>query len=90
MSGARMLRRYDWASRSYAPYEVPASWRGEKYLQSADTAVNCAGCGKPMRWGDTYTSMEIHDRAGLGYGVCGTCYDKEMKRRRAAGKGMRC
>lgn len=88
-SGTRTLRRYDWKASAYAPYLVPASWRVEKYLQSYEEPVNCAGCGKQLKWGETFTSAEIHDMAGLGYGICGECYDSELARKRAASKGAK-
>nr|DAG39643.1 MAG TPA: hypothetical protein [Bacteriophage sp.] len=48
-----------------------------------DTLVSCASCFSDVVYGDTYTSMEIHNAAGLGYAVCSSCYTRECARRRA-------
>ena len=44
--------------------------------------VNCPQCGKELPYGETYTSKEIHNWVGLGYGVCEECYEKECERRK--------
>ena len=44
--------------------------------------VQCASCGKLLKFGDCYTSYEIQTLDfGMGYGVCEECYDEEIKRR---------
>lgn len=43
--------------------------------------VNCAQCGREIKFGDSYTSKEIHTFSGFGYSVCEECYDKEWERR---------
>lgn len=43
--------------------------------------VNCCQCGKKIKFGSTYTSLEVHNNYGFGYAVCGECYNKEYKRR---------
>ena len=44
-----------------------------------DKIVNCANCGKELKFGECYTSKTIHTEIGMGYGVCEECYDKEEK-----------
>ena len=44
--------------------------------------MNCPHCGKELPYGETYTSKEIHNWVGLGYGVCEECYEEEWKRRK--------
>ena len=44
-----------------------------------------AQCGKELKYGDTYTSLEIHTAMGFGYGVCEDCYEFEWKRREKDG-----
>jgi len=42
-----------------------------------DKIVNCANCGKELKFGECYTSKTIHTEIGMGYGVCEECYNKE-------------
>lgn len=84
--GVRVLRRWDRVAREYVPYRVPASWKVSCYETDMDVRVNCAGCGREMPWGETYTSLEIHTEGGSGYGVCEACYLEEAARERKAGR----
>lgn len=82
------MRKWDEERREYAPYAVPDDWKVLCHSWDLDEECNCARCGKPMRFGDTYTSLQLHTPGGLGYGVCGECYfGIEMPARRAA-EGM--
>lgn len=55
------------------------------YKADMDAIVACAQCGKHLRFGETFTSKEIHtDGAAWGYGVCGNCYHAEWDRQFAA------
>lgn len=55
------------------------------YSDDMDAMVACAQCGRPVRYGDTYTSKEIHsDGAAWGYAVCEDCYREEWDRQREA------
>lgn len=49
-----------------------------------DEVVNCARCGKKIKYGDCYTSKQIHNDFGFGYAVCPECYEKEWKEYREA------
>lgn len=40
--------------------------------------ISCASCGKRVKAGNTFTSLEIHNDLGLGYLVCEQCYSKEI------------
>ena len=44
--------------------------------------VNCAQCGKELKYGDCYTSLEIHTDMGMGFAVCEDCYEEEWQRRK--------
>ena len=47
-----------------------------------DEIVNCCQCLKEMKFGEGYTSKEVHTPVlGFGYCVCSECYEKEMERR---------
>lgn len=73
----------------YELYDVPADWQCKLYEDDMNQKINCASCGKEIRFGECYTSMEIHNVWGFGYAVCPECYQKEIERRfeRARDKG---
>lgn len=68
-----MMQKWNYEKRDYEPYKVPDSWNVKTYTDM-DEIVNCPHCGKELRFGDTYTSHEIHTEHGIGYGVCEDCY----------------
>ena len=67
-------RRYNELTREYEPWEVPDDWHLLCYSSDMDEKCNCAMCGKELRYGDTYTSFQIHTKNGFGYGVCESCH----------------
>lgn len=42
--------------------------------------VPCAQCGRMFKFGEMYTSREVHTAHGFGYAVCAECYDGETDR----------
>lgn len=53
-----------------------------KPYNRADNQINCAECGKPMKYGESLTSQRIYDDAGLfGYAVCWDCHTSGLKER---------
>lgn len=42
--------------------------------------VPCAQCGRLHKYGEMYTSREVHTAYGFGFAVCRECYDGEMDR----------
>lgn len=80
-----ILRKWSYEDRVYRPYEIPDGWKVSSYEFDMETLVNCAQCGREIRYGDSYTSNEVHDpMLGFGYAVCADCYQKEMNRRMKA------
>lgn len=75
------LRKWNYETHEYEPIEVPDEWNIPLYPDDMEEIVNCPHCGKELPYGETYTSKEIHNWVGLGYGVCEECYEKEWKRR---------
>ena len=71
-----MADKYDWATHRYNPYKLPEGAALER--DDMDDVISCADCGAPVRYGESYTSMAIHNKYGLGYCVCGKCHEKEM------------
>ena len=76
------LRKWNYETRKYEPYEVPTEWNVSLYSADMDELINCAECGEQLTFGDSYTSLDIHTSIGLGYGVCPKCHEKEIKRYR--------
>lgn len=76
------IRKWNYKTHEYDSIEVPDEWNVSLYTENMDEIVNCPHCGKELRYGETYTSKEIHNWIGLGYGVCEECYEEEWKRRK--------
>lgn len=78
---SKQLKKWNYQKKEYEEYSVPDSWNVGVYAFDMDTCVDCAHCGTPKPYGLTFTSMEIHTEAGIGYAVCDKCYEEEMGRR---------
>ena len=74
------VKRWNAETRAYEPYPIPKSWNVSIYSDHMDKIITCAGCGRDIRFGDGYCSMEIHNFVGFGYSVCANCHWEEMKR----------
>lgn len=64
---------------AYEPYSVPDSWNTPLVSNNMDEIINCANCGKELKFGDGYTSRIIHTRMGFGYCICKACEVKEIR-----------
>ena len=67
----------------YEKYSLPA---GARLVAEKGQTVACAGCGKPVRFEDSYVSGQIHNPYGIGFLVCGECHQAEIGRRKRAKK----
>lgn len=77
------LSKWNYDTKEYDDYEVPDDWKCKlSYAMDMDEIVNCPHCGKEVKYGDCYTSLEIHSKSGLGFSVCDKCYEEEIKRRK--------
>ena len=76
----RLVKKYDVEKRETIDYEIPKKWRIALWNTLPDERVNCAQCGRENVYNSFYTSREIMNSAGLGYGVCGDCYRIERAR----------
>ena len=74
------MEKWDYKTHTYKPYKVPKDWNCKTYTDYLDEFINCAQCGKKRKFGDMYTSKEIHTYLGLGYAVCEKCHTKEWER----------
>lgn len=52
--------------------------RRRKY--TLDTIIKCASCKKEIRYGDSFSSLELRDTKGRLRNVCGDCSKKECER----------
>ncbi len=76
-----ILNKWNYKKHIYESYEIPNNWNCKLYSEDMNEIVNCPHCGKKLKYGDTYTSLEIHNNMGFGFGVCEKCYKKEWLRR---------
>lgn len=75
------LSKWNYELHDYELFNSPAV-KISLYGDDMDKLVDCANCGKELPFGECYTSMEIHNVIGFGYGVCDDCYKEEHKRRK--------
>ena len=87
MWGMKTVQKWNWKERKYYPYEIPDDWNCPLYTDDMHETINCASCGKPLKYGDCFTSREIHSSLGMGYPVCEDCYEMEFVRERKSNRG---
>lgn len=75
-----ILQKWDEKKHEYLPFESPAEILF-LFTEHMGAPVDCANCGARQVFGDCYTSQTIHNEMGLGYPVCGACYEVETKER---------
>ena len=76
-----VLNKWNYKTRRYEPYEVPNDRRVAIYKAELSAEVDCAECGKTIRFGESYSSRAIHTEFGIGYCVCEKCMREEIKHR---------
>lgn len=77
-----LLNKWNYEKHSYDLIDVPDDWNCSTYEYFMDTIIHCPHCGKQLRFGDCYTSLEYHTKMGFGYAVCEPCYELEWERRK--------
>lgn len=77
------MQRWNNKTLEYEEYTVPDSWKVKIFSIDMNEKVNCASCGKSMKYGFGYTSRTIHDEHGFGYVVCKDCYNKDIEEEKA-------
>ena len=80
------VRRYSYRNHCYEkPEELPKNWHTPLVADSMNEIINCACCGKELKYGNSLTSMIICSMSGsFGFPVCEECYLKEWKELRDA------
>ena len=73
-------QKYSFKDKEYREYQLP---NGATTLAELDDVIACAECGKKLTFGSSYTSRTIHTKIGMGYSVCNSCYESEIKIERA-------
>lgn len=76
------IKKWNYETHKYDDYEVPDEWNCKTFSFDMDEIINCPHCGKKIKIGDSYTSLELHNDFGFGYAVCDECYKKEWDKRR--------
>lgn len=76
------MKKWNVKIKRYGSYEPPVKdGHYTSYEKDMDAEVNCASCGKVLKYADCYTSREIFtDSKFWGMAVCEECYAEEAKR----------
>lgn len=75
------MKKYNYETKKYEEYSVPANWRVGLYSRDLEELIDCAKCGKPMKYSDKYRSLEVHTEEGKEYAVCKRCFKEEWVRK---------
>lgn len=73
----KQAQKWDNIEHKYYPYTIP-----EKCILHSDDIneeTQCAECSSYLKFGESYTSKNIHNHFWLWYPVCETCYLEEVK-----------
>lgn len=76
------INKWNYKKHIYERQQIPDGWNCKSYSNDMDEIINCPHCGKKIKVGDSYTSLEFHTEMGFGYMVCEACYEEESERRR--------
>ena len=60
------LQKWNYKTHTYDEYNVPDEWNVKTYSTNMEQEINCAECGKKVKYGDCYTSLEVHTEMGFG------------------------
>lgn len=82
---ARTIDRWNSYTEQYEPVQIPNNWKVALYSDNMDEQINCVNCGKPMTYGEGYTSRRYHNPAGMGYMECEECYYDQLNEERSLG-----
>lgn len=74
------MKKYNYETKKYEEYSVPANWRVGIYSQDLEELTDCAKCGIPMKISQKYRSLEVHNEQGQEYAVCKRCFKEEWVR----------
>lgn len=70
-------QKWVFKDKEYIDYETPQN--ASMYETDMTMIIACADCGKPVLFGNAFTSRAIHNQHGLAYSVCKNCYNEERR-----------
>lgn len=76
------MKKWNYETKKYEKYTVPDNWKVKLFSTDMNEKINCAACGKSIKFSDGYPSRTIHYKHGLGYTVCQECYTKDIEEER--------
>lgn len=76
-----IVGKWNYKIKRYDIYNLPDNWNIKLYTDDMDEIINCCQCGAAVKFGECYTSLEVHNNYGLGFAVCDECYRKEWERK---------
>lgn len=71
-------KRWNYRTKKFEPYELP---KGAVVMAGLNDVVQCACCRRPVRYGDTRSSVDIRTDSDVGYAVCPECSTQEALNR---------
>ena len=78
-----VIPKWNYFEHKYDDHCIPDDWNCKTYSHDLDEIVNCAQCGKELKMGDTFCSLELHiPIIGFGYAVCEDCHYDEYNTRK--------
>ena len=72
------VRKYNTKIHKYEAALIPDECT--TYEDDYEKLAACAQCGRMFKYGEMYTSREVHTAHGFGFAVCAECYDGETDR----------
>ncbi len=73
-----ILQRWNYETQQYEPHISTAEILF-LFTEDLDSPIDCASCGKRKVYGECYTSKTIHNNSGIGFWVCESCYEQELR-----------
>ena len=59
-SGMRtIMKKWNYETHQYEEYKVPSDWNVSMYETDMKKVVNCAECGKQIKYGESFTSQHL-------------------------------
>ena len=76
------MKKRNFQTHRFEDYTVQEDWKVSMYEKDAEKQINCAECGKPIKFCESFTSRRIYDDMGMfGYAVCYDCHISGLKER---------
>lgn len=77
-----ILKKWNYKIHRYENYWIPNDFNCKTFSRDMNEEINCPHCGNKVKFGECYTSKEIHTDIGFGYAVCEKCHEKEWKKKK--------